>query len=66
MLFVKVQDISDKYNLTQAHEKSVNCGCFDGHGSDKFVTGGDDNCIHVWEVINRKDGFYVRCVLNNS
>ncbi|KAH9524948.1 hypothetical protein Btru_028330 [Bulinus truncatus] len=44
----------------QAHEKSVNCGSFESHCADKFTTGGDDNFIHIWEIIDRKDGFYVR------
>lgn len=55
-----------KYIFSQAHDKSVNCGCFDGYDTDKFVTGGDDSCINIWQVLKRKEGFYVRYVLHHT
>lgn len=45
----------------QAHEKSVNCACFNAYTSAKiFVTGGDDNRINIWEICDRKSGFFIR------
>ena len=44
----------------QAHEGSVNCGCFKTLSSTTFMTGGDDNAIYTWQIMDRKDGFFVR------
>ncbi|XP_055874450.1 telomerase protein component 1-like isoform X1 [Biomphalaria glabrata] len=57
------KDSENKFQLQhsyQAHEKSVNCGSFDSYSGDKFWTGGDDNYVYLWEIIDRKDGFFVR------
>ena len=44
----------------QAHEKSVNCGCFVANSTTSFLTGGDDQVVYTWQIINRKEGVFVR------
>ncbi|GFS23877.1 telomerase protein component 1 [Elysia marginata] len=59
------QEENDSFKLMprhtfQAHEKSVNCGCFNAFAVKIFATGGDDNKIHIWEICDRKAGFFIR------
>lgn len=44
----------------QAHDGAVNCGCFRTNSTTTFVTGGNDNAIYTWQIMDRKDGFFVR------